>query len=62
MEIDPEVRSIDEYLRTSFRPDCDFVDDHVEERNVGLYDHTRTQMLATIWFSITIKIGRLSLS
>jgi hypothetical protein len=25
--------SVDEYLATSFSPDCDYVDGHVEERN-----------------------------
>lgn len=27
--------SVDEYLRTSFRPDCDFIEGEVLERNVG---------------------------
>ena len=31
--------SIDEYLHTSFRPDCDFVDGEVRERNVGMRRH-----------------------
>jgi len=35
----PQLMTMDEYLRTSFRPDCDFVDDHIEERNFGEYKH-----------------------
>ncbi len=27
--------SVDEYLRTSYRPDCDYVDGILVERNVG---------------------------
>jgi len=32
--------SIDEYLRTSYDPDCDYVDGRVEERDLGEYDHS----------------------
>lgn len=35
--------SVDEYLRTTYRPDCDYVDGEVLERNVGEKDHSRTQ-------------------
>ena len=31
--------SIREYLNTSYRPDCDYVDGVVEERNLGELDH-----------------------
>jgi len=27
--------SLEEYLSTSYSPDCDFVDGQIEERNVG---------------------------
>jgi Uma2 family endonuclease len=36
--------SIEEYLSTSYRPDCDYVDGVVLERNLGEYDHARLQM------------------
>ena len=42
--------SIDVYLKTSYRPDCDFVDGELEERNVGERDHNRTQLLIASWF------------
>jgi hypothetical protein len=32
--------SLEEYLHTSYRPDCDFVEGHVLERNVGLRTHS----------------------
>ena len=35
--------SVDEYLRTCYRPDCDYLEGRVVERNVGEYDHARVQ-------------------
>ena len=35
--------SVEEYLRTSFRPDVDFVDGVIEERHLGTFDHARLQ-------------------
>jgi len=37
--------SVDEYLKTSYRPDCEYVDGEVLERNVGEWDHGRLQAL-----------------
>jgi hypothetical protein len=31
--------SVDQYLTTSYRPDCDYVDGVLLERNVGRFDH-----------------------
>lgn len=42
--------SVEEYLRTSFRPDCDFVDGEVVERNVGKRKHGYAQGEITAWF------------
>ena len=36
--------SVDEYLKTTYRPDRDYVDGEVLERNLGEYDHSRPQM------------------
>jgi hypothetical protein len=33
--------SVDEYLHTLYRPDCDFVDGALVQRNVRLLDHQR---------------------
>jgi len=35
--------SVEEYLRTSYRPDCDYVDGEVVERNMGETDHSWLQ-------------------
>lgn len=42
--------SVEEYLRTSYRPDCDYVDGEVLERNLGEYDHARIQTLISYIF------------
>jgi Uma2 family endonuclease len=42
--------SLEEYLHTIYRPDCDFVDDHVEERTLGELDHGRLQAALAAWF------------
>jgi hypothetical protein len=35
---------VDEYLNTSYRPDCDYLEGELLERNVGEYDHSRLQI------------------
>jgi Uma2 family endonuclease len=35
--------SVEEYLHTAYRPDCDYVDGVVEERNLGERDHSWIQ-------------------
>ena len=42
--------SLAEYLRTSYHPDCDFVDGEVQERNLGEFDHGAVQMFLGNWF------------
>ncbi len=39
--------SVEEYLATSYRPDCDYVDGEVVERNLGEWDHSRLQSQAS---------------
>jgi hypothetical protein len=34
---------VEEYLRTVYRPDCDYVDGEVLERNLGELDHSDLQ-------------------
>jgi len=36
--------SVEDYLASAYEPDCDFVDGHIEERNVGEWDHSRLQL------------------
>jgi Uma2 family endonuclease len=42
--------SVGEYLATAYRPDCDYVDGLIEERNVGQKDHSKVQRNLLIWF------------
>jgi len=42
--------SVREYLSTSYRPDCDYVDGVVLERNLGEYDHARLQRELLVYF------------
>ena len=39
------VVTLSEYLATSYRPDCEYLDGELLERNVGEWDHSRLQML-----------------
>ena len=41
--------SLDEYLHTVYKPDCDFVDGHLEERNLRELEHG---LLLTYWFRL----------
>jgi Uma2 family endonuclease len=40
---------VSEYLETSFRPDREYVDGEVRERNVGQWEHARVQLLLAGW-------------
>ena len=40
-----ELVSVREYLTTMYRPDCEYLDGQVEERNLGEYDHGLLQTL-----------------
>jgi Uma2 family endonuclease len=40
-----------EYLNTSYRPDCDYLEGELLERNVGEWDHARLQMLLSRYLS-----------
>jgi Uma2 family endonuclease len=42
--------ALSEYLQTSYRPDREYVDGELQERNVGKTDHARMQALLAIWF------------
>jgi Uma2 family endonuclease len=37
--------SVEEYLHTTYRPDCDYIDGAIVERNLGQHDHARLQGL-----------------
>jgi len=42
--------SVEEYLSTSYRPDCDFIEGEVLERNLGQKDHSKLQSRLCAWF------------
>lgn len=45
------VVPLSEYLNTSYRPDCDYLEGELLERNVGEWDHARLQMLLSRYLS-----------
>jgi Uma2 family endonuclease len=44
--------SVEEYLSTSNRPDCDFIEGEMVERNLGQKDHSKLQGRLYAWFFI----------
>ncbi len=42
--------SVEEYLKTPFRPDVDYVDGYIEERNLGEADHGALQFAIASYF------------
>lgn len=42
--------SVEEYLGTSFRPDREFLEGELKERNLGEFDHGRLQYKLSIYF------------
>ncbi len=42
--------SVEEYLNTSYRPDCDYVDGELLERNVGEHPHSDLQTELAYYF------------
>jgi Uma2 family endonuclease len=47
--------SLEEYLSTSYRPDCDYIDGEVVERNLGDFDHSDIQAALVVWFRTRCK-------
>ena len=44
--------SLDEYLRTVYEPDCDYVDGELEERNLGEQEHSAVQAFLIKWLAL----------
>jgi hypothetical protein len=42
---------LSEYLNTSYRPDCDYLEGELLERNGGEWDHARFQGLLSAYLS-----------
>jgi len=49
--------SVEEYLRTSYRPDCDYVDGEIVERNLGELDHSDLQGEIVTYFRTRLRKG-----
>src|SRR5208282_6240906 len=47
--------SVEEYLRTSYRPDCDYVDGEIVERNLGELDHSDLQTEISAYFRTRLR-------
>jgi Uma2 family endonuclease len=47
-----ELWTVREYLRTSWSPDREYVDGHIEERNLGEKEHSILQRFLTVLFAI----------
>ena len=41
---------VSEYLDTTYRPDREYIDGELRERNAGKWDHARIQALLAAWF------------
>lgn len=48
---------IEVYLRTPYRPDVDYVDGVIEERNLGQNDHSAWQKALISWFQLNAQSG-----
>lgn len=44
--------SLEEYLRTDYEPDCDYVDGELEERNLGEKEHSAVQAFLIKWLAV----------
>jgi hypothetical protein len=44
--------SLSEYLSTSYKPDREYLNGELRERNVGKWAHARTQALLAAWFRV----------
>ena len=56
MATTPSLLPIEEYLRTSYHPDADYVDGEIEERNLGEFEHARLQYLLSVYFGSREKL------
>jgi Uma2 family endonuclease len=42
--------TVDDYLHTSYSPDCDYIDGELQERNLGELDHAEVETALAMWF------------
>jgi Uma2 family endonuclease len=46
----PLPLSVEDYLHSSYRPDCDYVDGELQERNWGEFELADVQAALAVWF------------
>ncbi len=51
--------TVDEYLRSSFEPDAEYIEGEIEERNLGENDHSAWQDAISAWFRQQRKTGQI---
>ena len=51
--------SVEQYLRSSFDPDAEYVDGQIEKRAVGENDHSAWQAAICAWFQQQIQTGQI---
>lgn len=51
LPIEKPLVTVEEYLRSVYRPDCEHVDGRIEERNLGEHDHGLLQALLSAVFT-----------
>jgi Uma2 family endonuclease len=51
MAAQPSLIPVEEYLRMTSDPDCEYVDGVIEERPVGEYDHATFQAILVAYFT-----------
>lgn len=56
----PALISMEQYLRTSYHPDADYIDGQVQERNLGESDHAQLQFLLAAAFAPQQRAWRIS--
>jgi Uma2 family endonuclease len=47
-----QTAELTEYLTTVYRPDREYIDGVIEERNLGEYDHANLQTAIAVWFAM----------
>jgi Uma2 family endonuclease len=52
MAVTSTLLSIEEYLRTSYHPDVDYIHGEIQERNLGEFEHATFQSAIAAWFWI----------
>jgi Uma2 family endonuclease len=51
--------TVEEYLRSSFEPDAEYIDGEIEERALGEYDHSVWQRALVFWFVQQSQTGQI---